>query len=177
MASDHFSIENIPFGIASSAEHPRKAVVTRFEDNVIFLDELVKIDSHSISEETINTFSSVSRKEQSSSNHELTPSRKPSTPSQRSPNPNKEQLANGSSHTSPKVSYLSQNQPHAPSQAPHSIYPSQSETLPTSPALAITLSMLARPCSRNESCHLDLNTSQSVTMAVAPRLLYLIHQL
>jgi fumarylacetoacetase len=63
MASDHFSIENIPFGIASSAEHPRKAVATRFEENVIILDELAKIDCHSISEETIKTFSAVSRKE------------------------------------------------------------------------------------------------------------------
>jgi fumarylacetoacetase len=42
MFSHHFSINNIQFGIASIAEHPQKAVATRFEDTVIFLDELAK---------------------------------------------------------------------------------------------------------------------------------------
>jgi len=42
MYAHHFSINNIPFGIASSASHPSKAVATRFEDTVIFLDELAK---------------------------------------------------------------------------------------------------------------------------------------
>ncbi len=59
MYSEHFSIENIPFGIASSTEHPQKAVATRFEDTVIFLDELAKIDSNSVTNEIAKTFSSV----------------------------------------------------------------------------------------------------------------------
>jgi fumarylacetoacetase len=62
MSSDHFSIENIPFGIATSKEHPRKAVATRFEDTVIFLDELARKDSQAVSEETVKTFFSVSKK-------------------------------------------------------------------------------------------------------------------
>lgn len=36
----HFSINNIPFGIASSESHPNRAVVTRLDDTVIFLDEV-----------------------------------------------------------------------------------------------------------------------------------------
>ncbi|GAB1737213.1 hypothetical protein NU219Hw_g1144t1 [Hortaea werneckii] len=36
----HFGINNIPFGIASSAAHPKPAAVTRFGDNVIFLSKL-----------------------------------------------------------------------------------------------------------------------------------------
>ncbi|KAE9381064.1 hypothetical protein N431DRAFT_391948 [Stipitochalara longipes BDJ] len=56
MYSHHFSINNIPFGIASSASHPSKAVATRFEDTVIFLDELAKYHS-SLSSSTILTFS------------------------------------------------------------------------------------------------------------------------
>jgi fumarylacetoacetase len=60
MFSHHFSINNIPFGIASSVEHPQKSVATRFEDTLIFLDELAK-ESPQISRDTIRTFSSVSK--------------------------------------------------------------------------------------------------------------------
>ncbi|KAH8820820.1 fumarylacetoacetate hydrolase FahA [Xylogone sp. PMI_703] len=42
MYADHFSINNIPFGIASCALHPKLSVATRFEDTVLFLDELVE---------------------------------------------------------------------------------------------------------------------------------------
>ena len=38
--STHFGVNNIPFGVASSQAHPTPACVTRFEDNVIFLDKL-----------------------------------------------------------------------------------------------------------------------------------------
>lgn len=42
MFDSHFSINNIPFGIASSAIHPHRSVATRIGDNVVFLDELAK---------------------------------------------------------------------------------------------------------------------------------------
>ena len=62
MYTDHFSIKNIPFGIASSSSHPEKSVVTRFEDSVLFLDELVNLEPlKSLSEETKRTFSQVSK--------------------------------------------------------------------------------------------------------------------
>lgn len=35
----HFSVRNIPFGIASSARHPGPQAVTRLENTVIFLHE------------------------------------------------------------------------------------------------------------------------------------------
>lgn len=38
--SDHFSIKNIPYGIATSGSHPQKAVVTRVHDHVFFLSDL-----------------------------------------------------------------------------------------------------------------------------------------
>jgi hypothetical protein len=61
MYADHFSIQNIPFGIASSASHPEKAVATRFEDSVLFLDELVSAGLlNSLSEGTKKAFSQVS---------------------------------------------------------------------------------------------------------------------
>ncbi|KAF7193199.1 Fumarylacetoacetase [Pseudocercospora fuligena] len=36
----HFGVENIPYGIASTASHRKPTCVTRFEDNVIFLATL-----------------------------------------------------------------------------------------------------------------------------------------
>jgi fumarylacetoacetase len=59
MFSHHFSINNIPFGIASSVSHPQRTVATRLEDTVIFLDELA---SHypELSPSTITTFYNVS---------------------------------------------------------------------------------------------------------------------
>ncbi|CZR61842.1 related to fumarylacetoacetate hydrolase family protein [Phialocephala subalpina] len=54
----HFSESNIPFGIASSSSHPQKSVATRFENTIIFLDELAK-HSHlsTLHSSTIQTFS------------------------------------------------------------------------------------------------------------------------
>jgi fumarylacetoacetase len=61
MYAEHFSIENIPYGIASSTEHPQKTVATRFQDTVIFLDELAKFNPPQISGETLKSFSQVSK--------------------------------------------------------------------------------------------------------------------
>lgn len=61
MYADHFSIENIPFGIASSPSHPKKSVTTRLGDDVIFLDILAENGRlSSLIETTIETFSQVS---------------------------------------------------------------------------------------------------------------------
>lgn len=38
--SNHFSIKNIPYGIATSSSHPEKAVATRLHDRVFFLGDL-----------------------------------------------------------------------------------------------------------------------------------------
>lgn len=38
--SEHFSSKNIPYGIATSDRHPKRAVATRIHDHVIFLNEL-----------------------------------------------------------------------------------------------------------------------------------------
>lgn len=38
--SNHFSIRNVPYGIATSSNHPQKAVVTRVHDHVFFLSDL-----------------------------------------------------------------------------------------------------------------------------------------
>jgi fumarylacetoacetase len=38
--AEHFSISNIPFGIASDASHSSKAVATRLGDLVFFLSDL-----------------------------------------------------------------------------------------------------------------------------------------
>lgn len=42
MYAEHFSIDNIPYGIATSAYHSKPRVVTRLRDKVIFLYELAK---------------------------------------------------------------------------------------------------------------------------------------
>ncbi|KAH6684046.1 fumarylacetoacetase [Halenospora varia] len=68
----HFSAENIPFGVASSASHPNKSAATRFKDHVIFLDTLSVIKPPSLldstissfSEATLNTFAATSKSEQ-----------------------------------------------------------------------------------------------------------------
>lgn len=38
--SNHFSIRNIPYGIATSSSHPQKTVATRLHDHVFFLSDL-----------------------------------------------------------------------------------------------------------------------------------------
>ena len=60
MDADHFSLTNIPFGIATSSIHPRKLVVTRLENNVIFLSELCAAGLlPTLSHATVKTFSEV----------------------------------------------------------------------------------------------------------------------
>jgi fumarylacetoacetase len=60
MYSEHFSFENIPYGIASSSSHPQKSVATRLGDQVIFLDQLVKFGLLlSLPESTTKTFYKV----------------------------------------------------------------------------------------------------------------------
>jgi len=36
----HFSVDNLPYGIASGGSHPDPAAVTRLGDNVFFLNDL-----------------------------------------------------------------------------------------------------------------------------------------
>jgi len=38
----HFSVKNIPFGIASSGKHSNKQAATRIENNVVFLNDLAQ---------------------------------------------------------------------------------------------------------------------------------------
>lgn len=64
----HFGIENIPFGIASSNKHTSPQAVTRFENKVIFLADLVQhvselqsLSSGIFSEPTLNTFAALGR--------------------------------------------------------------------------------------------------------------------
>jgi Fumarylacetoacetase N-terminal len=91
MYAKHFSIANIPFGIASSSFHPKKSVATRLGNDIIFLDILAQHGLlSSLPETTIATFSQASR---------TPPTRwsfilkvrisKPSTPSPPSQNPPK----------------------------------------------------------------------------------------
>jgi fumarylacetoacetase len=62
MYTEHFSLANIPFGIASSTVHPAKSVVTRLCDDVIFLDRLVEANVLSdLSLELIEALSQVQR--------------------------------------------------------------------------------------------------------------------
>lgn len=58
MYASHFSIDNIPYGIASSQTHVSRTLVTRLEDNVIFLDELAEYTECKLPKATISTFSS-----------------------------------------------------------------------------------------------------------------------
>ncbi|RDW85617.1 hypothetical protein BP5796_03942 [Coleophoma crateriformis] len=73
MYADHFSIDNIPFGIGSSEFHSRETVVTRLEDTVFFLDELAEAGVFKIlkdetvktfSEPTVNNFAALQKSEQ-----------------------------------------------------------------------------------------------------------------
>jgi hypothetical protein len=57
----HFSIANIPFGIASSSSHPTPAAVTRISNDVIFLDVLYEAGLfQAIPDLSSSTFSQVS---------------------------------------------------------------------------------------------------------------------
>ena len=56
----HFSMANIPFGIASSPQHPKRSAVTRIEDDVIFLDALHSTGLFAAAEDvTIEMFQQV----------------------------------------------------------------------------------------------------------------------
>lgn len=60
MFASHFSIANIPYGIASSAAHPAKSPATRIEDTVVFLDGLAKNGLlSSLPSEVVQAFSEV----------------------------------------------------------------------------------------------------------------------
>ncbi|KAI0471634.1 fumarylacetoacetase [Xylariaceae sp. FL0804] len=65
--AEHFSIANIPYGIASDASHPDKTVVTRLGDHVIFLADLdldcpQEIKS-ALSQPTLNALAATSKDE------------------------------------------------------------------------------------------------------------------
>lgn len=64
----HFSIANIPFGIASSLNHPHLAAATRLQNVVIFLDELFEngyldgiegLTKEVLVQSTLNTFAAL----------------------------------------------------------------------------------------------------------------------
>jgi len=64
----HFGIENIPFGIASSNKHTSQQAVTRFENKVIFLADLVQsvselqsLPNGIFSQPTLNAFAALGR--------------------------------------------------------------------------------------------------------------------
>jgi fumarylacetoacetase len=64
----HFGIENIPFGIASSNKHTSQQAVTRLENKVIFLADLVQSNSELqslpsgiFSQPTLNAFAALGR--------------------------------------------------------------------------------------------------------------------
>ncbi|KAI1337460.1 fumarylacetoacetase [Xylariaceae sp. FL0016] len=65
--AEHFSIANIPYGIASDESHPDKSVVTRLGDNVFFLadlelgsDEALK---KALAQPTLNSLAATSKTE------------------------------------------------------------------------------------------------------------------
>ncbi|KAI0023550.1 fumarylacetoacetase [Xylariomycetidae sp. FL0641] len=63
--AEHFSIANIPYGIASDGSHPDKAVVTRLGDDVIFLADL-ELDCKdavktTFSQPTLNSLAATSK--------------------------------------------------------------------------------------------------------------------
>lgn len=64
----HFGIENIPFGIASSNKHTSQQAVTRFENKVIFIADLVQsvselqsLPNGIFSQPTLNAFAALGR--------------------------------------------------------------------------------------------------------------------
>lgn len=64
----HFGIENIPFGIAKSTNHPRPQAVSRYENTVIFLADLVEsvpqlksLPSQVFEEPSLNLFAGLGR--------------------------------------------------------------------------------------------------------------------
>ncbi|KAH9883346.1 fumarylacetoacetase [Xylariomycetidae sp. FL2044] len=65
--ADHFSIANIPYGVASDESHPNKGVVTRLGDDVFFLADLDIECSEAVkstfTQPTLNALAATSKKE------------------------------------------------------------------------------------------------------------------
>lgn len=60
MVDNHFSINNIPFGVASKTPNGKRTVVTRIYDKVVFLAELVGHDNFAgVDEHVTRTFDEV----------------------------------------------------------------------------------------------------------------------
>jgi fumarylacetoacetase len=66
--ASHFGINNIPFGIASSTQHPTPQCVTRFEDSVVFLadieslqQEIKDLPSAILTQPTLNDLAALPR--------------------------------------------------------------------------------------------------------------------
>ncbi|GAB7351471.1 hypothetical protein MBLNU459_g2129t1 [Dothideomycetes sp. NU459] len=64
----HFGVENIPFGIASGAAHHEPQAVTRYEDTIIFLADLIshsvelqQLPLHIFHQTTLNSFAALGR--------------------------------------------------------------------------------------------------------------------
>lgn len=64
----HFGIENIPFGVASSSKRTSPQIVTRFENKVVFLADLVEsiselqsLPNGMFSQPTLNAFAALGR--------------------------------------------------------------------------------------------------------------------
>lgn len=67
----HFGVRNIPFGIASSQQHPHPTCVSRYEDQVLFLSELDHLfhdidglPGDALRSKFLNKFASLSRETQ-----------------------------------------------------------------------------------------------------------------
>jgi hypothetical protein len=137
MYSHHFSINNIPFGIASSSSHAHKSIATRLEDTVIFLDELAK-HYPELSKEILTTFSKVSNNSLEAFFMTMAKLvRKHSTPSPLSLKLSIDGQGNGSNHTL-TISLPSHSLPALHHRKAQFTYHSQSETSQISPALANT---------------------------------------
>ncbi|KAF2796697.1 fumarylacetoacetase [Melanomma pulvis-pyrius CBS 109.77] len=73
MFAKHFSLSNLPYGIATSETHYRPSIVTRVQDNVYFLwdivekgllnDDISASTAQTIQEPTLNAFAALPRKE------------------------------------------------------------------------------------------------------------------
>lgn len=64
--SSHFGLNNIPFGVACSKSHPEPSCVSRYEDNVIFLNQLTNLfdgidcfDCNVFNQSTLNEFAAT----------------------------------------------------------------------------------------------------------------------
>ncbi|PYH35594.1 Fumarylacetoacetase, partial [Aspergillus neoniger CBS 115656] len=78
--SDHFSIHNLPYGIASSPSHPTPQCATRLHNTVIFLSDLQSaglfssipsLPENIFSNTTLNPFAALPRSTQTQVRHVL----------------------------------------------------------------------------------------------------------